>query len=117
MPTFHSLTLHLFLADDLEGHHLLGATAIFLDTFPNLTRIREEFLGSTWECWGVSSLQGAESSYCQHPTLATTPRGTANPFGMPHLRQGSLGCAHGGINIATYLAHLARPIANSPSLS
>lgn len=34
--TFLSLVLHLFQADDLEGHHFLGAIANFLDTFPNL---------------------------------------------------------------------------------
>lgn len=92
MPTSHSLTLHLFfLADDLEGCHLLGAIAIFPDTFPNLTRIKEGFLGSAREYWGANSFQGAESSYCQHPMLATALRSSANALGMPHVEGGQPG--------------------------
>lgn len=75
--TFLSLVLYLFQADNLEGHHLLGATAIFLDTFPNLARLREEFSGYTYECWWANSLQGTESSPCQQAALSTTPGNTS----------------------------------------
>lgn len=57
MLTLLSLIL-LFHTDDLEGHHRLGAVAIFLDTFSYLVRFREEFSGSinTWVQWQTNSL-------------------------------------------------------------
>lgn len=81
--TFLSLILHLFQADDLEGYHLLGAIAIFLNTFPNLSGLRGEFSGFTWEFWWAHSLQVSESSHRQQTTLWTIPGNTLIPPGMP----------------------------------
>lgn len=64
-------------------YHLLGAIAIFLDTFPNLSRLRGEFSGFTWEFWWANSLQNTESSNRQQTTLSTTPGNTSIPPGMP----------------------------------
>ena len=74
MVTFPSLVLYFFQADDREHHHPLGATAIFLDTFPYLARLGEELPGSTWECQWADSLQGTRSSHGLQTMLSTTPK-------------------------------------------